>query len=324
MNARARLGVVLAGASILFGLLSACVSTLQDRAAFKKAEIFPARIRAGIGDVVDFDIRPPVRQGTRWMLETYPPVRFAREGDRQFYDWISNGRPIRLQAIIGPWDVRMRGAESGRLSWLWYAANDESDSEPYEEPLPIQRIPYSEISPVTTTSAFDVGPREPRLAASYSEKADRVYVVYKTPIEKGTPRLPGVYPMLVETQGRNILYAEVWTDFGQFRFEPVGYRVTLSYAASIKGPVEVVLVEWTGHGESAGPFEVYRMTVSGLSDPGSSARKAPPAGSAAPPAGSGAPPAGSGAPPAGTAAPPAASSAAPPVSPGVPPGAAKK
>jgi hypothetical protein len=316
MVARTRLGAVLAGVAILFGLLSACVSTLQDRAAFKKAEVFPPKIRAGIGDVIDFQVRPPVREGTRWMLETYPPVRFAREGDRQFYDWVANGRPIQLQAIIGPWDVRMRGAESGRRSWLWFAANDEADPEPYEEALPIQRLPYREIAPVTASSAFDVGAREPRLAASYSEKADRVYVVYKTPVEKGTPALPGVYPMLVESQGKKILYTEVWVDFGQFPFERVGYRVTLSYAGSIRGPVEVVVVEWTGHGESAGPFDVHRMTISGLS--GSSDAKPKPA---APP-GSATPPVGSGAPPAGSSAPPAAGSAAPPASSGGPPPAA--
>lgn len=308
MAARARFGV-LAGVAILFGLVSACVSSLQDRAAFKKAEIVPAKIRAAVGDVVEFQVRPPVREGTRWMLETYPPVRFSREGDRQFYDWIANGHPIHLQAIIGPWDVRMRGAESGRLSWLWYAADDESEPEPYEEPLPVQRLPYREIAPVTASSAFDIGPREPRLSASYSEKADRVYVIYKTPVEKGSPTLPGVHPMLVETQGKKILYAEVWTDFGQVPTERVGYRVTLSYAGSIKGPIEVVLVEWTGHGESAGPFDVHRMTISGLS--GASEGKPKPT---APP--------GSAAPPADSAAPPAASSAAPPASSGGPPPAA--
>ena len=315
MVAGIRLGAVFAGVPILLGLLVACMSSLQDRAAFKKAEIVPAKIRAGIGDVVEFEVRPPVREGTRWMLETYPPVRFSREGDQQFYDWVANGHPIHLQAVIAPWDVRMRGAESGRTSWLWFAANDESEPEPYETPLPIQRLPYREIGPVTATSAFDVGPREPRLAASYSEKADRVYVIYKTPIEKGTPHLPGVYPMLVETQGKKVLYVEVWTDFGQFPFERVGYRVTLSYAASVKSPVEVVLVEWTGHGESAGPFDVHRMTVSGLS-PSDAKPKTPaaPAGSGAPPAGSGVPPASSGGPPAaaGTAAPPASSGGAPP------------
>lgn len=309
MVARARFGAVLAAAPIALALAPACVSSLQDRAAFKKSEIVPAKIRAGIGDLVEFQLRPPVRDGTRWMLETYPPVRFSREGDRQFYDWVANGHPIHLQAIIGPWDVRMRGAESGRRSWLWFAANDESEPEPYEEPLPIQRLPYREIAPVTASAAFDVGTREPRLAGSYSEKADRVYVTYKTPVEKGTPALPGVYPMLVESQGKKILYSEVWTDFGQFPFEKVGYLVTLSYAGSIKGPVEVVIVEWTGHGDTAGPFDVHRMTISGLSGSNDTKPKpAAPPGSAAPPAGSGAPPAGSSAPP--TAAP--ASSGGPP------------
>jgi hypothetical protein len=293
-------------------LVGACVSTLQDRAAFKRAEIFPEKIRAGIGDVVTFELRPPVREGTRWMLETYPPVRFSRTGDRQFYDWVANGHPIHLEAIIAPWDVRVRGADSGRSSWLWFASNDESDPEPYETPLPIQRLAYKEIGPVTASSAFDNGPREPRLAASYSEKADRIYVTYKTPVEKGTPHQPGVYPMLLESQGKKILYAEVWTDFGQLPVEPVGYRITLSYAGAIKGPIEVVLVEWTGHGETAGPFEVHRMPISGL---GSGSHPAPPAGS-------GAPPAGSDTPPATSSAPPGSSSGAPPASSGGPPAAA--
>lgn len=306
---------MLAGVPLAAALIVACVSTLQDRAAFKKAEIVPEKIRAGIGDIVEFELRPPVREGTRWMLETYPPVRFVRSGDRQFYDWVANGHPIHLEAIVAPWEVRMRGAESGRTSWLWFASNDESDPEPYETPLPIQRLPYKELGPVTANSAFDVGPREPRMAASYSEKADRIYVTYKTPIEKGTPHLPGVYPMLLESQGKRILYAEVWVDFGEFPVEPVGYRVTLSYAASIKGPIEVVLVEWTGHGDTAGPFEVHRMPVSGLGPGG--------APSAAPPAGSGAPPTGSTVPPASSAAPaPGSSGGAPPVSSGGPPAAA--
>jgi len=310
-------------------LVGGCVSTLQDRAAFKRAEILPAKIPAAIGDVIQFEIRPPVREGTRWMLETYPPVRFTRSDDKQFYDWVANGHPIHLEAVIGPWDVRMRGSESGRASWLWFAANDESDPEPYEVPLPIQRLPYRELGPVTATAAYDVGSREPRLTASYSERADRVYVTYKTPIEKGTPRLPGVYPILVETRGKKILYVEVWTDFGEYPFERVGYRVLLSYSGAIKGPIDVVLVEWTGHGESAGPFDIHRMVISGLpssSDTPSKGGAAPastsvpsaspaPGGSssAAPPAGTttGAP--AKTAPPAGTpsAAPPGASSAVP-------------
>jgi hypothetical protein len=317
MAARVRARALFAGASIAAAVATSCFSSLQDRAAFKEAKILPEKIRAKIGDVVTFQLRPPVREGTRWMLETYPPVRFAKDQHQQFYDWVATGRPIQLEAVVGPWDVRMRGAESGRTSWLWFAANDESDPEPFEEPLPIQRAQYREIAPVTATSAFDVGPREPRLAASYSEKADRVYVVYKTPVEKGTPHLPGVYPMLVETEGKKILYVEVWTDFGQFPFERVGYRVTLSYTASIKGPLEVVLVEWTGHGDTAGPFDLHRMTISGLAGAGDK-----PAGSVAP-AGSGAPPAGSGAPPpAASAAPP--SSAGPASSGGPPPAPSAK
>jgi hypothetical protein len=312
-----RVGPVLAGIFTLFALSPGCLSSLQDRAAFKKSEIVPVKIQAGVGDIVPFELRPPVREGTRWMLETYPPVRFAKTEDRQFYDWVANGHPIHLEAIIGPWDVRMRGAESGRTSWLWFAANDEAEPEALEMPLPIQRIPYREIAPVSASSAFDIGAREPRLAASYSERAGRVYVIYKTPIDKGTPHLPGVYPMMVETRGKNILYAEVWTDFGQYPFERVGYRVTLSYSADVKGPVELVLVEWTGHGDTAGPFEVHRLMISNLPN------SAPPPDASAHPAGSSTPPSGSTAAPATSAAPPAsappAASGAPPAASGAPP-----
>src|SRR5689334_21625189 len=116
-------------------MAAGCVSSLQDRSAFKRAEILPAKINAAIGDVIQFELRPPVREGTRWMLEAYPPVRFARTDDKQFYDWVSNGHPIHLEAVVSPWDIRMRGAESGRTSWLWFSANDESEPEPYEEAL---------------------------------------------------------------------------------------------------------------------------------------------------------------------------------------------
>jgi hypothetical protein len=310
MATAARVGPRLAGTFALCALFSGCVSTLQDRAAFKRAEILPTKIQAGIGDVVTFELRPPVRQGTRWMLETYPPVRFARTDDRQFYDWVANGRPIHLEAIVGPWDVRMPGAESGRTSWLWFAANDEAEPEAFEVPLPIQRLPYQEIAPVSASTAFDVGSREPRLAASYSERANRVYVTYKTAVDKGTPHLPGVYPILVETRGKKVLYTEVWTDFGQFPFERVGYRVTLSYSADVKGPIDVVLVEWTGHGETAGPFDLHRLTISNL--PSDAPPEPNPAGSSSPPASKTAPapsvappaPPASSAPPAGSAAPP--------------------
>lgn len=311
MVGAARVGHAFVGALCACALAGGCMSSLQDRAAFKKAEILPTKIQAAVGDVVTFEIRPPVREGTRWMLETYPPVRFARSEDRQFYDWVANGHPIHLEAIVGPWDVRMRGAESGRTSWLWFAANDEAEPEAFEEALPIQRLPYTEIAPVSASSAFDVGAREPRLAASYSERAGRIYVTYKTPIDKGTPHLPGVYPILVETRGKRVLYAEVWTDFGQFPFERVGYRVTLSYSADVKGPIDVVLVEWTGHGDTAGPFDVHRLKISGLpsAEPPSEAASAGAPAPSATPASSSAPPGPSFAPPSSAAPPPSASGA---------------
>lgn len=297
-------------------VLGGCVSSLQDRTAFKRAEILPTKIQAAIGDVVQFELRPPVREGTRWMLETYPPVRFTRSDDQQFYDWVANGHPIHLEAVVGPWQVRMRGAESGRTSWLWFAANDEADPEPYEQALPIQVLPYKELGPVTASSAFDVGSREPRLAASYSERADRVYITYKTPIEKGTPRLPGVYPILVETRGKKVLYAEVWTDFGEYPFERVGHRVLLSYSGAIKGPLEVVIVEWTGHGESAGPFDIHRLLISGLPSSSDEPSKAGAAGatSAAPNTGASATPSGSSSAAAPASAPSGSTKASPPAS----------
>lgn len=317
MAARTRLALTLGGAVLV---VAGCVSSLQDRTAFKRADVLPAKIHAAIGDVVEFELRPPVREGTRWMLEAYPPVRFTRSEDRQLYDWVANGHPIHLEAVVGPWDVRIRGGDSGRTSWLWFSANDESDPEPLEMPLPIERAPYKELAPVTATSAFDVGSREPRLAASYSERADRVYVTYRTPIEKGTPHLPGIYPMLLETNGKQILYTEVWTDFGQYPFERVGYRVTLSYSAAVKGTIEVVVVEWTGHGDTAGPFDVHRMTISGLPSKETPASGPPPKGApgATPSASAETPPASSAAPArepaasAPSAAPPRASSASAP------------
>jgi hypothetical protein len=70
--------------------------------------------------------------------------------------------------------------------------------------------------------------------------------------------------MLLETQGREILYAEVRSDFGEAEQEPVGYEVTLSYdSARVRAPVEIVLVEWTGRGGYWKPFSVTRYPSRG-------------------------------------------------------------
>jgi hypothetical protein len=43
--------------------------------------------------------------------------------------------------------------------------------------------------------------------------------------------------------------------------------VTLSYSAkAVPGPVEVVVVEWIGHGLYYGPFAVHRLVVGGATE----------------------------------------------------------
>jgi hypothetical protein len=244
-----------AAVAVLFAA-AGCVSTFQQHGAFKAAEIVPAETVAKIGDVVPFELRPPVAAGTRWTLSTWGPVRFADARDLSLIEWVAEHTPIHLEAVVAPWDLR--GKEESK-EWLWFGMADTAHDQPFEHPLPIRRAPFRELSPVGTDAGFAVGGAEPRL--SFAKRRDRMVVSYLTRAEDGTPHLPKIRAALVETGEKKVLYAEIWTNYGETAKTKVGYEVTLSYPASVGAPVEVAVVEWTGHGWNYGPFDVHRLTV---------------------------------------------------------------
>jgi hypothetical protein len=113
------------------------------------------------------------------------------------------------------------------------------------------------------------------------EAADHVRLRYLTPIDRGFPHAPRVKAMLLETAGKRRLYAEIRTNYGDRPLEAIGYEVTLSYPATIQGPIEIILVEWRGHGWYYGPFEVYRAQAGvGRATPSAEPAPAPTPGAA--------------------------------------------
>jgi hypothetical protein len=279
--------------------VAACVTNVQQQAAFGNAPVVPDPIPAHVGDIVRFDVRPPVAPNTWWSLQCHGRVRFADDPAASSMEWAAETRPIHMETIVSPWDPGPGKARAAARGWLWYGLREHGESEPLDKELPVQRLEFREIAPVTFGSTYTQAPGGPRISSS--SRNGRVTVTYTTPVEPGVPSAPGINAMLLETGGKKILYAEVRTNFGALSKERLGYDVTLSYAESVGAPVEVIVVGWIGHGEYYGPFSVQKLVVP--SAPGSDA----PAGQPGPP-----PPA-AGAPQGAAPAPPAE---------GTPPGAA--
>jgi len=256
-----------------------CPTNIQQHAAFASAEIRPGKIPAAVGDVVRFEVIPDVPRGSEWLIDSHGRARFVIDQMMSHADWVAAGQAIPFEAIVSPWDPQDAYQREATRGWLWFGLKDSGANRSIDRDLPIDRLPFREIGAVTVTAAFSLAKREPRL--SYQVVRDRMVVSFQTPISQGFPYAPRVKAMLLETGGKKRLYAEVWMNYGDQPKEPIGYEVTVSYpAASITDPLELVVVEWLGHGWYYGPFEVHRTVIGGAAEPAA----AGPAEASAPPA----------------------------------------
>lgn len=236
--------------------LTGCPPNVQQQAGFQDAVVAPAVLERPVGDLVRFEVRPPVARGTQWFLEAHGFARFVGD-DRSHVQWTADRSPIQMEAVVAPWDP-VQNREKGGRSWLWYSV-PEGTAQPLARDLPVRPLPYREIAPVTFSSAFSKGPREPRM--DFTRNADRVTITYRTPAAGGVPIAPLVGAMLLETAGKRVLYGEVKTNYGERSRETVAYDVTFSYAATVPSPVEVVVVEWVEHGVYGEAFDLERLVV---------------------------------------------------------------
>jgi hypothetical protein len=235
-----------------------CPPNVQQEAGFRDTVLMPAHLERPVGDLVQFEVRPPVARGTQWILEAHGLARFAG-GDPTRLEWTAENKPILMESIVAPWN-QTEDPSRGRVGWLWFGV-PEGMTQPLDRDLPVRPLPYRDVTPVTTSATFSIEKRSDA-PISFARVGDRIVVKYQTPIDLGAPYEPQVGAMLIETAGKKVLYAEVKTNFGQQAKERIGYDVSLSYAAaSVSGPVEVVVVEWIGHGEYHGAFDVHRLVV---------------------------------------------------------------
>lgn len=235
----------------------ACVSALREYSAFGNAPLHPSLVSAEVGDLVPFEVRPAVPEGSQWSLLSNGRVRFADQPESSGLDWTASPRAVRLETIVSPWDPLPPSEHSSR-GWLNYSLRDEGETLVLDRELPFHRVAFREIAPVTFAAAFALGGDAPTLTVS--DRGERVVATYRTPSDKGIPHAPRVDAMLLESGNRTILYAEVRTDFGTIPREMVGYDVTLSYAKMrVGGPVEIIVVGWIGHDAYWKPFTVTRF-----------------------------------------------------------------
>jgi hypothetical protein len=235
---------------------ASCVSYLQQYVAFGKATLYPSSVKAAVGEVVPFEVRPPVPLESVWSLTCRGRVRFAEHPDESTIDWVASPHAVRLETVVSPWDPAPHETHTSQ-SWLWYSLRAEGEASPVERDLPLTREPYRELAPVTFAAAYAPGALKPEITVG--ERTGRAFVRYRTPTVKGIPHAPAVDAMLLETRGHSILYAEVRANFGEVEQEPVGYEVTLSYdPARAHAPVDIVVVGWMGQGDYAKPFTVTR------------------------------------------------------------------
>ena len=239
---------------------TACGTTvMQQYAGFAAAPVVPDAIPAHVGDVVSFQVRPPVPSGSLWSLECHGRVRFADDPTGTSLEWTASPRAIRMEAVAAPWDPVTPVDRALARAWLTYALKEMGTSVALDRTLPLRLAPYREVAPVTVASTFAIHEHGPDI--SVAEKRGRVTVTYTTTADSGRPLAPSVRATLLETDGRKILYAEVITNFGAVAGERIGYDVGFSYAGSVAGPIEVVIAAWVGHGSYYGPFSVHRFTV---------------------------------------------------------------
>jgi hypothetical protein len=244
-----------AAAAALVGFVS-CVSTVKEYTAFGDAPVHPSVVSGEVGDLVTFEVRPAVSPGSQWSLECYGRVRFANQPTSTSLDWMASPHAVRMETVVSPWDPLPPSLHSSRR-WLSYGLRDEGESDMLDRELPIHRVEFKEIAPVTFAATYKIGGDSPTLTVA--DAGERVVATYRTPTEKGVPQAPKIAAMLLESGNRTILYAEVRTDFSAVPREPMGYDVTLSYAkARVTGPVEVVVVGWVGHDDYWRPFTVTR------------------------------------------------------------------
>jgi len=234
-----------------------CPPNVQQEAGFKDTVLLPAHFERPVGDLVRFEVRPPVARGTHWVLDAHGLARFTGD-DPSHLEWTAENKPIVVESIVAPWN-QTEDPRRGRIGWLWFSV-PEGASQPLDRDLPVRPLPYRDVGPVTTSAVFSIEKRGDS-PLSFAKVGDRIVVKYQTPIDLGRPFEPRVGAMLIETVGKKVLYAEVKTNFGERAKEHIGYDVSLSYAASIPSPVEVVVVEWVGHGLYQGAFDVHRTVV---------------------------------------------------------------
>jgi hypothetical protein len=232
---------------------------MQQYAGFAAAPVVPDAIPAHVGDVVSFQVRPPVESGSIWSLESHGRVRFADDPTGTSLEWTASPRAIRMEAVAAPWPPVTPDDRALSRGWLTYAMKEMGTSVALDRTLPIRLAPYREVAPVTVASTFGLHEHGPEI--SVAEKSGRVTVTYTTAVDTGRPLAPSVRATLLETEGRKILYAEVITNFGAVAGERIGYDVGFSYPGSVQGPIEVVITAWVGHGSYYGPFSVRRFTV---------------------------------------------------------------
>lgn len=230
---------------------------VQQQAGFGRTDIRAAKSTAEVGEIVRFDLRPPVSRGTEWDLDTYNRVRFVGGEDSTHRFWVAEHDPIHLETIVPPWTPKTEQEKTEDTGWLWFALRDSGEKEPIRRSVPVVAEPSKEIAPVAFTSVFSTAEKNPRLW--HTRTAQRHEVTFKTVTEKGVPRLPRVRAALVQTTAKKVLYAEIHLDLGYQQKEDVGYETTLSYPLTVEGPVDVVVVEWVGHGDYFGPFRVHRL-----------------------------------------------------------------
>jgi hypothetical protein len=244
-------------------LVTGCApNSVQQQAGFARTEIRPAKPRAAVGEIVRFDLRPPVSRGTEWDLDIYNRVRFVGGDTSPHRFWVAEHEPIYLETIVAPWDGP-EGERGTDTAWLWYALRDAGEKESINRPLPVAREPYTELAPVTFVSAVSPPTEEKAPRLSYTRPSQRHEVRFKSTTDVGSPSLPKVRAALVQTGGKKILYAEIQVNFGEARKETLGYETTLSYGGGVEGAVDVVVVEWVGHGDYFGTFQVHRMNIPG-------------------------------------------------------------
>jgi hypothetical protein len=236
-----------------------CVTNMQQHLAFATASVVTEHAAVRIGDVIRFDVRPPVAAGTRWTLECHGRARFAADPTSSILNWTAQSEPVRMETVQAPWDPPPGRDPASSRGWLWFGLEDHGESSALDRNLPAERLPYRELGPVTFSSVVSTSEHKTPLSARLYE--GRVLVTYSTPVGVGVPLAPSVDAKLVESGGKDVLYAEVSTNFGELPKQRLGYEVTLSYAVTAAGPVDVVVVGWIGHGPYYSPFTLDRFLV---------------------------------------------------------------